>query len=181
MGNLGAVLSASPLAWAATVTSWRNVFTVIGVLSLALALFTWFLVKDDPRDAGLPSMRELDGLPPHPPHEGHWFEGLLRVVRNRLSWPGFFVNFGLGGTFLTFAGLWAVPYLIQAHGMSRNASTWHTSALLVAFAFSSLAVGSLSDRMGRRKPLLLGLGSLYVLCWLPWIAGVKLSLWGSIG
>jgi sugar phosphate permease len=83
MGNLGAVLSAAPLAWAATVTSWRNVFAVVGVFSLALALFTWFLVKDDPRDAGLPSMRELDGRAPHPPHEGHWMEGLARVLRNR--------------------------------------------------------------------------------------------------
>lgn len=181
MGNLGAVLSASPLAWAATVTSWRNVFVAVGVLSLALALFTWFLVKDDPRDAGLPSMRELDGLPPHPPHEGHWLEGLLQVVRNRLSWPGFFVNFGLGGTFLTFAGLWAVPYLVQAHGMPRNLATWHTSALLVAFAFSSFAVGTASDRVGRRKPVMLALGSLYVLCWLPWVAGLTFPLWASIG
>lgn len=180
MGNLGAVLSAAPLAWAATVTSWRNVFAVIGVFSLALALFTWFLVKDDPRDAGLPSMRELDGLPPHPPHEGHWLEGLAQVLRNRLTWPGFFVNFGLGGTFLTFAGLWAVPYLVQAHGMARNVATWHTSAMLVAFALSAFAVGRLSDHVGRRKPVMLGLGSLYVLCWLPWVSVVALPLWGSI-
>jgi sugar phosphate permease len=181
MGNLGAVLSAAPLAWAATVTSWRNVFVGVGVLSLALALFTWFLVRDDPREAGLPTLRELDGLRPHPPHGGHWMEGLAQVVRNRLSWPGFFVNFGMGGTFLAFAGLWAVPFLVQAHGMARNVAAWHTSALLVAFAFSAFAVGALSDRFGRRKPVLLGLGFLYLLCWLPWIAGVRFPLWASIG
>jgi MFS family permease len=52
--------------------------------------------------------------------------------------------------------------------------------MLVTFAFSAFAVGKLSDRVGRRKPLMLGLGSLYVLCWLPWASGVALPLWGSI-
>src|SRR5512141_85411 len=31
LGNAGAVLSATPLAWAATLTSWRNVFVGVGV------------------------------------------------------------------------------------------------------------------------------------------------------
>ncbi len=180
MGNVGAVLSAAPLAWAVTLTSWRNVFLAIGVSSIAGAAITWLLVRDRPEDAGLPSMRELDGMAPHPPHRGRWWEGLWVVARNPASWPGFFVNMGIGGTYLAFAGLWAVPFLTEAHGMSRATATWHTTLMLVCFALSSLATGRLSDRLGRRRPLMLGLGLAYLLCWAPWLAGARPPLWATL-
>src|SRR5574342_113718 len=180
MGSLGAILSAAPLAWAVTRTSWRNVFLGIGLSSLGGAALTWLLVRDRPEDAGLPSMRDLDGLPPHPPHRGRWWEGLWLVMRNPATWPVFFVNMGLGGTYLAFAGLWAVPFLAEAHGMSRARATGHTTLMLVCFAFSSLVTGKLSDRLGRRRPLMLGLGLAYLLCWLPWLAGAHPRPWGSL-
>jgi sugar phosphate permease len=180
MGNVGAVLSAAPLAWAVTLTSWRNVFVGIGLSSLGGAALTWFLVRDRPEEAGLPSMRELEGKASHPPHRGGWVQGLWLVARNPATWPGFFVNMGLGGVHLAFAGLWAVPFLTEAHGMSRAVATWHTTVMLVCFAFSSLATGSLSDRLGRRRPLMLGLGLAYLLCWLPWLAGGRVPLWASL-
>ena len=171
MGNLGAVLSAGPLAWAVTLTSWRNVFVAVGLFSLAGAVLTWLAVRDHPGEVGLPSMRELDGAAAHPPHAGRWWEGLLTVVRNPATWPGFFVNFGLGGSYLAFAGLWAVPYLVEVHGMSRGEATAHTTVMLVAFALSSLAIGKLSDRLGRRRVLIIAFGLVHVLCWTPWILG----------
>jgi sugar phosphate permease len=173
LGNLGAVLSAAPLAWVAARTAWRNVFVGIGALSLAAAALTWALVRDDPARAGLPSMRELDGHPAHPPRAGGWWDGLRAVAGNRATWPGFFVNMGLGGTFMAFAGLWAVPYLEQVHGLSRAGATEHTTVMLLAFALGSLATGRLSDRMRRRKPLMIGLGAVYVLSWAPWALGLR--------
>lgn len=173
MGNLGAVLSAAPLAWAVTLTSWRSVFVLVGIASLAGAALTAALVRDHPGEAGLPSMRELDGQAAHAPRAGRWWEGLVVVVRNPATWPGFFVNFGLGGSYLAFAGLWAVPYLTDVHGMSRGRATLHTTIMLVAFALSSLVTGKLSDRLGRRRPLAAALGGAYVLSWLPWLAGAR--------
>lgn len=179
LGNLGAVLSAAPLAWAVGITSWRSVFVALGVASLAGASLTALLVRDDPRGAGLPSMRELEGRAAHAPHAGRWWEGLRAVAGNPATWPGFFVNMGLGGSFLAFAGLWAVPYLTGAHGRSRAEATWHTTVMLIAFALSSLATGKLSDRLLRRRPVALGLGAAYVACWLPWVAGASPPSWAG--
>jgi sugar phosphate permease len=187
LGNLGAVLSAAPLAWAVTVTSWRGVFASLGIVSAVLGVLTFLLVRDDPRRAGLPSLREQDGQAAHPPRRGHWLADLRRVGRNRATWPGFFVNLGLGGSYLAFAGLWSVPYLTDARGMSRAAATAHTTTMLVVFALASLAAGSLSDRMGRRRPLLVGLGAAHVLCWIPllWIfpqsRAASLALFATVG
>jgi sugar phosphate permease len=171
MGNIGAVLAAGPLAWAATVGSWRHVFVAVGASSLLGAAATWLVVRDDPREAGLPSMRELEGRPDHAPHGGRWWEGLWVVVRNRATWPGFFVNLGLGGAYLAFAGLWAVPYLTQVHGMTRGTATVHTTVMLIAFALSSVATGKASDWLGRRRAPMLALGTAHVLCWIPLVAG----------
>lgn len=167
LGNVGSVLAAAPFAWVLQFTSWRTVFIVIGGLSFAIAVLTWIFVRDHPGEAGLPSMRELDGEVAHPRHEGHWFGGLVTVLRNRLTWPNFWMNLGIGGSFIAFAGLWAVPFLQGVYGMDRAAATRHTSLMLAGFAVGAISVGALSDRVGRRKPVLIAAALVHLLCWLP--------------
>ena len=174
IGNLGAVLSAAPLAYLVTVTSWRNVFAAAGIFSLLLAAATWLWMRDSPRSAGLPSMRELDGLQAHPERAGHWYHGLLQILRNRDIWPGFCLMLGAGSAFLTFVGLWAVPYLTQVHGMSRGTAAGHASVMLLGFALGSMVLAYWSDRSGRRRPLLIGSLALHVACWVPFVIGSAL-------
>jgi sugar phosphate permease len=174
LGNLGAVLAASPLAWALGYVSWRDVFVVVGLLSLFLAWLAWWLVRDNPAQVGLPSLRELDGKAAHPAHDGHWYDGLLQVAGNRATWPGFFVNLGVSGTLFAFAGLWAVPFLTQGHAWDRATATAHTSILLAAFAVGAFFIGTLSDRLGKRKPVVIVACGLYLLCWLPLLLGWQL-------
>jgi sugar phosphate permease len=174
LGNLGALLAAAPLAWVLGYTSWRSVFVTVGGMALALAVLTWFLVRNHPREAGLPSMQELDGQAAHPVHTGHWFDGLRTVVRNRATWPAFWVNLGLAGSFFAFAGLWAVPFLRDAYGLDRAGATTHTSLLLAGFAIGALAIGTFSDRLGRRRPVLIGAALTHLLCWLPLLFALPL-------
>lgn len=176
LGNVGSVLAAAPLAWALQFTTWRTVFIVLGGASFALAVLTWLFVRDHPGEAGLPSLREMDGHEAHPPHAGHWFEGLLTVFRNPTTWPIFWMNFGIGGTFFAFAGLWAVPFLQDVYDMERVTATAHTSLMLAAFAIGALAVGALSDRLGRRRPVLISTAMAHLLCWVPLVLALPLSL-----
>jgi len=175
LGNIGAVLATAPLAELLRFVSWREVFVLIGALSIVLAVLSWVFVRDDPVLAGLPSLREMEGQAAHPPHVGHWFSGLLTIVKNRASWSGFWVTFGYAGSFFAFAGLWAVPYLQDVHGMSRAIATQHTSLLLAGFAVGAMSVGTLSDRIGRRRPVLIGAGLIYCLCWVPLVLGLPLA------
>jgi sugar phosphate permease len=174
VGNSGSLLAAAPLAWALGFVSWRTVFIAVGAFSLLLALLSWWFVRNHPGEAGLPSLRELDGKAAHPPHQGHWYDGLLIVLKNRATWPGLWVNMGIAGSLFAFGGLWAVPYLHDVYGMDRATATNHTTLLLAGFAIGAFFIGTLSDRIGRRKPVMVVAALLWCLCWLPLLGGMAL-------
>jgi len=175
LGNAGSMLAAAPLAWALTYVTWRTTFVGVGAFSVLLALLAWWLVRDHPGKVGLPSLRELDGQAAHLPHSGHWYDGLKIVVKNRATWPGLWVNMGLAGSLFAFGGLWAVPFLRDVHGMDRAAATNHTTLLLAGFAMGAFLIGRLSDRIGRRRPIMIGGALAYCLCWLVMLQGVPLE------
>lgn len=169
-GNVGAVIAGAPLAWAVTQTSWRNVFVGLAVLSLALGLATWLRVRDTPQALGFPP---VNAHAPATFATAHWTRALRDVLANPATWPGFFVNVGIGGSYLAFAGLWAVPFLVERYGMSRVNAAEHASLLLLGVAFGSLGIGLLSDRLGHRRILMRACALLYALSWLPWLLHVQ--------
>ncbi len=72
-----------------------------------------------------------------------------------------------------------MPFLRDVYGMDRAAATSHTTLLLAGFAIGAFLIGRISDRLGRRKPLMLAGALGYCLCWLPLWFGLPLD--GSSG
>jgi MFS family permease len=165
VGLTGALAAATPLAWAAAHASWRAAFAAAGVASLALAVAIWIVVRDRPGSAP-PAVRAPGAAAPR------WREGLALVARNRHTWPCFWFGFGMSGSYMTFVGLWGVPYLVHAYGMSPVEATQHTSVIIVCLAISQGAVGALSDRIGRRRELVLGSALAYLASWAGWLSGL---------
>ena len=176
LGNLGSIMAAGPLALLLVEVSWRSVFVSAGFASIAFAVLTLILVRNRPEDAGFPSLREQEGLPSHPARDQHWLRDLREVMTTRAVWPGFWVNFGLTGCFLAFAGLWAVPLMRDLHGLDRAGASLYTTVTLAAFAIGAFKVGWISDRIGRRRPVIIAGTALSCLAWLalillPWGPG----------
>jgi sugar phosphate permease len=176
-GNLGAVIAGAPLAWLVTQTSWRVVFSGLAALSITLGVASWIAVRDRPEDLGFA-----------PVHAGssagrigaRWRHALIEVLANPATWPGFFVNAGIAGSYLAFAGLWAVPWLEQTHAMSRVVAAEHTSALLLGVALGAVLVGMLSDRLSNRRGVLRIYALLYLASWLPWLLHVQWPQWATL-
>jgi predicted MFS family arabinose efflux permease len=158
-GNLGAVAAGAPLSWLAQSVGWRPVFLGIGALSLVIALLSRVWIPDRP-------LAHADRT--------HWLGGLLVVVRNRATWPAFFANAGLAGAFLSFAGLWAAPFLQQVHGMSRAVAANHVSVWFIGFAVGAAVMGRISDALGRRKTVMLIVSGAHALGWVIWLLSAPL-------
>ena len=68
---------------------------------------------------------------------------------------------------------------LLGYGLDRAPATAHTSLMLAGFAVGAFFMGTLSDRLGRRKPVVLAAGSLYLLCWLPLAVAWKMPAGAS--
>ena len=166
VGNMGSVLAGAPLSALAQATGWRGVFIGIGVVSLLLAAACWLIVRDRPDTGAAASAPKVDRTVV--------LGSLLSVIRNRATWPATLVNTGMSGAFFTFAGLWATPFLVQVHGMTRATAASHLSLWFGGFAVGCLFIGTLSDRIGRRKPVLIIASHLYLVIWLILLSGITM-------
>ena len=176
IGNLGSVLAGAPLSWLAQTAGWRGVFIGLAGVSLLLGVACWLLVRDRPEHASAAG--------DSPPHKVHFdrtvvFSNLLSVLKNRDTWPAVAVNFGVCGSFFAFAGLWATPFLTQVHGLTRDVAATHVSLYFAGFALGCVFIGTLSDRIGQRKPVLIVSSHLFALIWLVWLSGISLPLFAS--
>src|SRR3989442_8841571 len=90
---------------------------------------------------------------------------LFRSMRNPRTWPPILATCGIYTTFITFLGLWGVPYLTQVYGLTRVHAATVVSMLAVGTAIGSPVVGWLSDRwLGRRRLPMVAFAALYAVC-----------------
>ena len=163
VGNIGSVMAGVPLAFAATELGWRNVFVAVAVASLVLGALSWAMMRSSPAMGGVKVDRTVV------------LSGLLSVIRNRLTWAPALTNLGLCGSYFTFAGLWAMPYLTQIHGYTRNIAATHLSLMYAGFAIGCLVLGILSDRLRQRKSILVLSSAVYCAIWCVWWWGGPLD------
>jgi sugar phosphate permease len=156
VGVVGAVLAGPPLRWAADAFGWRPVIAAGGALALVVALAIRLRVRDDPRDFGYDSRVPHREKSATAQRRDTW-GGLIEIWRSRNTSLLFIANSGVCGAFLTFTGLWGVPFLTQVHSLSVQQASLITSMMLVLFAIGGPAIGTWSDRLQRRKaPYLVG-------------------------
>lgn len=167
VGVTGALAATVPLAWLVTQVSWRHVFVVIGAASFVIALLTAWLMRDRPAVA----VRGAAVLTAAAPGV-RWYHGLAEVVRNRSTWTGFWISFGLSGSYMSFIGLWGVPMLVHGYGLPLVTASHHAALILLALAFSSVGISVLSDRLRRRRPVAITVAAAYCGMWVLWIIGV---------
>lgn len=153
-GMLGAIGAGAPLRLATDVFGWRNAMLVMASITALLALLIWRFLRDDPADRGFASYAPQVQRGSEPV-----LAGLRQASAYRNVWLIFFIAGGFTGPMLTFAGLWGVPFLTTHYAMSVTRAALLTSAMLLAWGVGGTLFGSLSDRLGRRKPVYgLGLG-----------------------
>ena len=169
IGNSGAVLAATPLAYLVSLWGWRASFSLVGGVGIFAGILTLLLVKNRPSELNLPSP---DTMVKAEPGIGvkDVIKGLGSVMKNPGSWPPFAVFFGIYGSLMAFQGVWGLPFLVQQYGMERFEASSNLLIIAVGLVIGCPTIGYLSDRIGKRKFPLLTSSLMYTLCWIAFLA-----------
>lgn len=168
IGNSGAVLAATPLAYLVSLWGWRVSFSLVGGVGIFAGILTLVLVKDRPSVLNLPSPNKLKATAAVGLRDV--LKGLGAVMKNPSSWPPFAVFFGIYGSLMAFQGVWGLPFLVQQYGMERFEASSNLLIIAVGLVIGCPAVGYISDRIGKRKLPLLTFTLMYALCWIAMLA-----------
>jgi MFS family permease len=74
---------------------------------------------------------------------------------NAQTWLFAYLGMALATTLLAFGGLWAVPFFTVAYNFDRGTAAILASLLFIGWGIGAPLLGWLSDRLGRRRRILI--------------------------
>lgn len=156
VANMGSLISATPLAFAVDAIGWRFSYLLIAAYTLGMGALCWLLVRDKPADVGLPSIAEVER---QEGREGCALpevtlgvrESVTQVLKNPNTWWPFLVACAVYGVFMSFMGIWGVPYFMQIHGLSRVEASQFIMLMAIGNMIGGSTIGFTSDKVGLRK------------------------------
>lgn len=164
VGGLGAYTASRPLAWLSDMIGWRGSFVAIGVITLLAAAAIWFLVRNSPKEMGLPEITQ-----PLQNNSGKTAkiglaQGMKLVLSSGPFWLlaiWFFFSLSI---FFSFGGLWGGPYLMQIYGLNKAQAGNILGMLALAMIVGSPFLGWLSDKVLRSRKKVIVMASFITLC-----------------
>ncbi len=181
VGNFGAVIATTPLAWATGSWGWRFTFFLIGGITLGLAFVTLFFTRDyggpsdpDPEISGTASGSGAGTA-----------AKVMQVLKSGHFWVLSIIFFSFYGTLMTLQGLWATPFLMTALGVDRIFASKLNMLIPVGAIMGAPFIGWLIDRFSLNKKIILTvILTLYTLTWVGvtffssqlWTVGLSLVM-----
>ena len=172
-GGLGALTATLPVTWALPWLGWRGVF--LALAGAVLVIVAGILSTPERRAAVAGETLAVQ------------LRGLGDVFRSRVFWCFAPLTAMVVGGFMAVQGLWAVPWLMNFNGESRDGAAFHlmlsSSAMLAGFMAIALFVTALRRRGIPPLTLLIGGTGLGLLDIAAIVAGVGNShvLWFGLG
>lgn len=172
-GSLGALFATVPVAWAVPAFGWRGVFFGLAGLFVLSALG----VLSTPEK---PTATQRESL-------GQLMRGLSDVACSRVFWRYAPQATTVTGGFMALQGLWAIPWLMDVGGYTRDQAAFHllltTVGMLLGFLAITLFIVPLTRRGIPPVRVLTGGVGLGLLCLLAmWLnLGMSQVLWFALG
>lgn len=152
VGNIGAIAASAPLEMMADAIGWRDVFLVLGVVTMILAVLCIIFIRDHPHKKGLPSIEEIEneesGVPIVDVTDSRMpvTEGLKVVASGgRRFWTMAIAYFLVYGSIMVFQGTWAKTYFNNIYEFSLSVA-WFITMIGVGKILSTVAIGIMNGR-----------------------------------
>ena len=151
---LGGTVAQAPLTFLVTHFGWREAILFDAGLGAVIFLLILGVIKDYPdhmTEMRAKNKQRLESL-------GFW-KSLCMSYLNWQNWLSGICTNMMNLPVFIFGAIWGGVFLVQAEGFSRTQASEMTGMIFIGTLVGSPLVGWLSDRVGRRKPLII-LGAL---------------------
>lgn len=168
IGNLGAIFASYPLAVMSLSLGWRNSFLIISIVMVLLTVLAWFKIRDESKE------------------KFHSKQSVSRDLKTVFSYREFqkmvIVPFLVYGLFISFQGLWGGPFLMDVYGMNKSDAGVLILFIGLGFMIMSPVAGYISDKIMKRKPVLMAGMVMTLIFWLLIsFLGQSLGTYGMMG
>lgn len=172
-GGLGALTASTPLGWVLPMIGWRGAFYGLTGVALLAALIV-YSTPDKPASGSKETL-------------GEQLRGIARLLKSYSFWRYAPQSTLVIGGFMAMQGLWAVPWLMNFNGLSRESAAFHllltSLGMITGFIFLAATVNRLNAR-GIRPGYILtaGMGGgLLVTAFIVFDGAPTQLLWFSMG
>jgi sugar phosphate permease len=169
VGNIGAIISTTPLVFLMANIGWRNSFSLVAVVTMIASAVAYRVIRNKPNDMGFPSFQTMSGpVTESVTEKPSLLEAIKVVFGNKKFYLLGLLLFSFYGTFMGVGSLWAGPYLQDVYGVSKQAAGNILMMFPLGMVFGCPLSGYVSDKIlkSRQKVLLWGC-ILHTLCYIP--------------
>lgn len=149
LGMLGAFIGDAPMALSVNHLGWRTTMYLVAISFLLLALLIGLIVRDAPPGHELSKRKEAKRKP-----EVSLWAGVKTVFSNPQSWIVAIYAGMVYAPTAVFAELWGVQFLSGAYHIPRQTAAAMVGTIFLGWAIGGPVSGWLTDKIGRRKPLM---------------------------
>ncbi len=146
LGMLGAAAGEAPVSFLVSNVGWRHSMLIIAFLFIALAGLLYQFVQDRP-GAHKSEVRSVERI--------SILQSLKIILSCRQTWlNALYAGFLFGPTAVIGEAI-GPAYLQYGRGLGMHAAAFATGLIFIGWGISGPLSGWLSDKMGRRKPLMI--------------------------
>ena len=167
IGMIGAFSGQGPLGIVLQRVNWRVALILLGLTGFFLAFLVYFIVEGEKISKDARSDNLKDSL----------FKGLKTICSSKMTWLNACVALLFYATTSAFGELWGVPFLQSAYGLSKSAAGFAISMIFLGWLTGGPLIGLLSDRLKKRKQLIVISIILAISCLLPIIYATMMPIW----
>lgn len=165
MAFAGGMVAHTPLAYLNEHFGWRNALLIDAGLGVLLFIWLFFGIKDRPVTEVITVSEKNTAK-----------SNFLQVLRNKQNWlAGMYTAF-LNLPILVICSLWGGSYLQVVHNLPTITASNIVSLILLGSIFGCPLAGYISDRWGKRKPVMI-FGALFTFVLIiPLFININLSI-----
>ncbi len=164
MAFIGGMVAHTPFSYLNSKIGWRNAVLIDAVFGMMALLWISIFVRDKNNPNNITTQSSET-----------WFLKFYQSLKNKQTWLAGVYTACLNLPIMVLCALWGGSYLMNIHKVNSLTASNIVSLIFIGSIIGCPVLGYLSDKHGKRKPIMLYGALLTFILFLPLILGLTLS------